>query len=137
MRFQLQLVTIKIKQLIENFQLRGIGITLLLVISATILGYNIFSVIERGRFNYETYVYERDTLGELRLELDESIDEYDYVTSEEYQELLLRDAFSYALPGQTLFREDEEVSFVQPEEKEYYRINEIESYSTWWRRLLF
>lgn len=107
------------------------------MISLVVLSINIINVINRGRFNYDTYIYERQTLEELQEVLDERIDTYDYVISDEYKQLLLREGYAYARPNQTLYRTQDEPSIFIEEDVELLVPDLEESYSQWWLKLLF
>ncbi|BCX13792.1 MAG: hypothetical protein KatS3mg085_324 [Candidatus Dojkabacteria bacterium] len=138
MRKKIFFLKLKLNQIFKNIELDGIALTFILFLFSIILFLQIISVVNRAKYNYDVYVYEKNTLSELKSKLEETIDELDYVSSEEYQTLLLRDAYSFASDRQILFRENNVSSVATINEKEYLKIDDTkEFYTVWWKDLIF
>lgn len=137
MKDKFLLFRIKVKQSLSTFKLQGLSLTIVFMASLTILSVNIFNAVNRGKFNYETYVYEKQTLIKLQQDLDIKIDTYDYVTSDEFKELLLREGYGYAESNQTLYKIKDEPSIALNESKEYLKTNLDNEYTQWWLKLVF
>jgi hypothetical protein len=129
---------LRLKQLFEEFELDGVIMTALLFFFTFVLIFQIITVVNKAKYNYDIYVYEKNTLTDLQKRLEEGLDEFDYVRSEEYQTLLLRDAYSLAFDKQSLFRGNTTVDIVQAQEDELLKTEDLKPrYQKWWSDLIF
>ena len=116
--------------------LEGLGLTIILVLISTILIYNNIKRINNGRYNYDVYQYERDTLEDLVKKNEELKSELEYVNSLEYKRLVLREVLGYAYEDETVYKRKEDPTFYTDIEKRYIEVSEKEDYEQWWLMLL-
>jgi cell division protein FtsB len=119
----------------KSIVIEGIGLTLILSLFALLLFTNIFRVISNGKYNYETYLYEKEVLTQIQGKNESLKEDIAYVQSDEYKRLLARDTLNMVEPTETIF-ETKETPVYYDEEKEYLDINSKDKFEGWWKNLL-
>ena len=115
--------------------IEGITLTVFLITISFVMVINIFRVVNNGRSNYETFLSEQKSLQEITQKNQELNKENDFVSSDEYGKLVLRESGNYALEGESLFQTNEKPFYYQ-EEKQYFDLDLLENYDTWWAKLI-
>ncbi len=110
-------------------------VALVLSLISLILIANVIRVVSNGRGNYETYLYEKQVLGELKDKNETLNTELDYVNSDEYRKLFLRDNQALAAPNEELYNTKPKPVYFD-ERKEYIDLRDKKEYSDWWALLL-
>jgi cell division protein FtsB len=119
----------------KSIVIEGIGLTLILSLFALLLFTNIFRVISNGKYNYETYLYEKEVLAQIQEKNMGLKEDIAYVQSDEYKKLLARDTLNMAEAGEIIF-ETKETPVYYEEEKEYLDVNSKDRFGGWWKNLL-
>lgn len=127
---------LRLKHYANQIIFEGVSLTLILSFLAVILIFNIISTINRGKFNYDTYLYEKESLTELEKKNAGLNDDYKYYSSDEFRELALRNGFGYAQSNESLFRTKEPITYYISDSKEYLDLKAKDSYLDWWLNLI-
>ncbi|MEO6729378.1 MAG: hypothetical protein ABIM99_05650 [Candidatus Dojkabacteria bacterium] len=113
----------------------GIPLTTFLLAISFVMGVNILRVITNGKNNYETYLSEKASLEEITSKNDDLVKENDFVSSDEYRRLILRETSNYASDGERLFQTKEKPVYLD-ETKQYLDLALKKDYSDWWLSLI-
>lgn len=125
----------KAKNNLNQIRFEGATLSVVLAFLVLIISGNIIRVFTNGQSNYSTFLEEKADLNKL-LERNETLaKEYEYVTSDEYKSLLLRDSQNLAKPEEVLFNTKEKPSFFF-EEPEYLDVSIKKDYFDWWIKLI-
>ena len=113
------------------------GLIFALILSCTFifLTASIVRVINNARNNYEIFNLEKNSLEELEEKNQNLQDELQYVSSDEYKRLFLRDTEGLSAENEELFSRREEASVIN-NEQELLPLKEKIDYSDWWAGLL-
>lgn len=109
------------------------GLIFALILSCTFifLTASIVRVINNARNNYEIFNLEKNSLEELQDKNDNLQNELEYVTSDEYKRLFLRDTEGLSAEDEELFSRRQEASIIDTEQ-ELLPLKEKIDYSDWW-----
>lgn len=110
--------------------------TALLVMLSMVLIINTLRVVVNGRNNYSTYLEEQKSLEKIQDRNSDLQEEKQYVTSEEYKLILLRDAARLAQGGETLYQIKSSPVYLD-EEVTLLDITEKDNFFDWWLKLIF
>jgi len=99
------------------------------------MGVNILRVITNGKNNYETYLSEKASLEEIIAKNEDLTKENNFVSSDEYRKLILRETSNYASDNERLFQTKEKPAFLD-ETKQYLDLGQKKDYSNWWLKLV-
>ncbi len=127
---------LRLKHYTSHIIFEGVSLTFLLSFLSVILIFNIISTLNRGKFNYDTYLYEKESLSELEEKNRDLLDDYSYYSSDEFRELALRNGFGYAGANETLFRTKEPITYYISENKEYLDLKSKDNFLDWWLNLI-
>lgn len=113
------------------------GILLAVVLSffILVLGGNIIRVFTNGQSNYATFLEEQEELYRLQDRNKSLSEEFEYVSSDEYKALLLRDTQNLARPEEKLFNTKEAPNFLV-ETPEFLDVSEKSDYTSWWNFII-
>jgi cell division protein FtsB len=125
----------KAKNNLNDVKFEGIFISVALAFLVLVIGGNIIRVFTNGQSNYATFLEEKNELTKLQNRNQTLTQEFDYVNSDEYKALLLRDAQNLAKSEETLFNTKEKPSFFV-ETPEYLDLEGKTDYSDWWVKLI-
>lgn len=120
---------------LRQIALESLFIAITLVIISILLFSNIVRVITTGKSNYDTFLKEQESLKVIQAINDDLIDDYEYVNSDEYKKILLRDSLGLADQSERLFR-TKEASEYYDEEIELFKLRDKTNYDDWWLKLL-
>jgi len=136
-KFKQNLQEIRRKTLnnLRRIAFEGMAFSVFLIVVSLVLFSNVVRVIATGKNNYETYLKERDALAEIRKKNEELKNEYEYVNSDEFKKLILRDAFSIASQEERLFRTKDQVRYFD-EEVELLKLEDKKDFIDWWLQLI-
>jgi hypothetical protein len=110
--------------------------TALLVMFSLVLIINTLRVVVNGRNNYDTYLEEQKSLEKIQERNQELKEEKEYVTSEEYKLILLRDAARLAQGSETLYQIKSSPVYLD-EEVKLLDITTKTNFFDWWLKLIF
>lgn len=113
----------------------GLALSVVLAFLVLVITGNIIRVFTNGQSNYSTYLEEKQELARLQEKNANLTEEYEYVNSDEYKALLLRDAQNLAKPEETLYNTKERASFFV-ETPEYLDLEDKNDYMDWWLKLI-
>lgn len=119
----------------SSIVVEGFLFTSFLIMVALVLGANIFRVVLNGKSNYETYQNEKESLSEIEAKNVELLRENEFVNSDEYKRLILRESSNLASDNETLFDIKAKPIYYQ-EEKEYLDIKLKRDFTDWWIKLI-
>ncbi|MFS8130400.1 MAG: hypothetical protein ACMG57_00320, partial [Candidatus Dojkabacteria bacterium] len=120
-----QIVTHKNSIIIE-----GVPLTLFLLAISFVMGINILRVITNGKSNYDTYLSEKKSLEEITAKNEDLNKENNFVSSDEYRKLILRETSNYAADNEQLFQTKEKPVYFD-EQKQYLDLGLKKDYSDW------
>lgn len=120
---------------IKQVAFESVFIALTLVIISILLFSNTIRVIMTGKSNYETFLKEKEALGVIEEKNATLSDDYEYVNSDEYKKILLRDSLGLADSNERLFRTREKSQYYD-EEVVLLKLREKNSYEDWWMMLI-
>ncbi len=109
--------------------------TALLIILSIVLFINTLRVVVNGKNNYDTYLLEQKGLDKIVGRNEELKEEKEYVTSEEYKLILLRDAARLATGAETLYQIKSSPIYLD-EEVRLLDITEKQNFFDWWLKLV-
>ncbi len=109
-------------------------ITFLLSITLLILGGNILRVISNARINYEIFAIEAQGLKNLQLKNEQLQKELEYVSSDEYKMLLLRNSSNLAQSGEELYSLKAQAEYLDAE-KNLLDVKTKQDFNDWWNLL--
>jgi hypothetical protein len=118
----------------RNMAVDSLVITIALIVVGTLLFSNVIRVISTGKSNYDTFLSEEAALAEIRNKNNQLSEEYDYVNSDEFKKLILRDTLGVADQSERLYKTKNEVQYFD-EEVEYFDLRDISDYSQWWSQI--
>lgn len=125
----------KARSNLSEVKLDGLALSVILGFLVLVIAGNIIRIFTNGQSNYATYLEEGTDLEKL-LEKNESLNgEYQYVTSDEYKALLLRDAQNLARPEENLYNTKDKASFFF-EQPEYLDLRDKQTFFDWWSKLI-
>jgi hypothetical protein len=130
-----QSITKKIQTNLSYFKFEGIFVSVFLLFILLLLIGNTLRTISNGQGNYATYLEEKldlDILLDRNLSLSQ---ELEYVNSEEYKALLLRDAQNLAKPEEQLFTTKYRPSFLS-EDLQHLDLKSKRNFLDWWAKLI-
>lgn len=136
LKVQKEIMFQRVKSYSKNIVFEGVGMTIVLSFLTIILLSNVLRIVTKGKYNYDTYLYEKTTLEELQAKNDELKDEYRYVTSNEYRLVAIRDVLNYTSPSETLYDTKEFKKYYIEKPPEYLNVSEKEDYLDWWYKLI-
>lgn len=113
----------------------GLALSIVLAFIVLVVAGNIIRVFTNGQTNYSTFLEEKAELTRLQNRNVSLTSEYNYVNSDEYKALLLRDAQNLAKPEETLFNTKEKPSFFV-ETPEYLDLENKTDFTDWWLKLI-
>jgi len=125
-----QIVTHKNSIVVE-----GVPLSIFLLLISFVMGVNILRVITNGKNNYETYLSEKASLEEIIAKNEDLTKENNFVSSDEYRKLILRETSNYASDNERLFQTKEKPAFLD-ETKQYLDLGQKKDYSNWWLKLV-
>ena len=125
----------KAKNNLNEIKFDGIVLSVALSFLVLVLAGNIIRVFTNGQSNYSTYLEEKNELTKLQEKNSTLTEEYNYVNSEEYKALLLRDAQNLGRPDETLYNTKDKPSFFV-ESPEYLDLETKTDYFDWWLKLI-
>ncbi len=109
--------------------------TALLIILSIVLFINTLRVVVNGKNNYDTYLEEKKGLDKIAGRNEELREEKEYVTSEEYKLILLRDAARLATGAETLYQIKSSPIYLD-EEITLLDISTKQNFFDWWLKLI-
>ena len=109
-------------------------ITVALIVVGILLFSNVVRVITTGKANYDTFLSEESALAEIREKNNRLAEEYEYVNSDDFKKLILRDTLGVADQSENLYKTKEEVQYFD-EEVEYFDLRDVTDYSSWWQSI--
>lgn len=112
-----------------------ISITLLFVLAFVFMASIIANSISRGLNNYNTFVEERSQLALIQAENERLLNEFEYVNSDEFKKIILRDTLGYADQEERLFRTKTQTQYFDKEIK-LLSLEEISDYDQWWKLIV-
>lgn len=112
-----------------------ISITLLFVFAFVFMASIIANSISRGLNNYNTFVEERSQLALIQAENERLLNEFEYVNSDEFKKIILRDTLGYADQEERLFRTKTQTQYFDKEIK-LLSLEEISDYDQWWKLIV-
>lgn len=112
-----------------------IMITLAFVCLFIFMASLIINSISRGLGNYNTFLEERSQLQEILEENERLQNEFEYVNSDEFKKIILRDTLGYADQEERLFRTKTQTQYFDKEIK-LFSTEEISDYNQWWRLII-
>ncbi len=125
----------KARSNLSEVKFDGVVLSIVLGFLVLVIAGNIIRIFTNGQSNYATYLEEGTDLEKLIEKNQVLSEEYEYVTSDEYKALLLRDAQNLAKPEENLFSTKDKASFFF-EELEYLDIQDKTEFSDWWAKLI-
>ncbi len=125
----------KARNNLNEVKFDGIVLSVVLSFLVLVLAGNIIRVFTNGQTNYSTFLEEKSELIKLQERNSKLTEEYDYVNSEEYKALLLRDAQNLGRPDETLYNTKEKPSFFV-ESPEYLDLEGKTDFTDWWLKLI-
>lgn len=125
----------KAKNNLNEIKFDGVALSIILSFLVLVLAGNMIRVFTNGQSNYATFLDEKTELAKLQERNAKLTQEYDYVNSDEYKALLLRDAQNLAKPDETLYNTKDRPSFFV-ETPEYLDLKTKTDYSDWWLKLI-
>lgn len=119
----------------KDLSMENVLVMILLSLTILVLTGNILRVIANAKNNYEIFSVEAQGLNELKDKNDDLKKELEYVSSDEYKMLLLRDSSNLAQSNEELYaiRNQSENYDIQTE---LYNLQDKASFSDWWQMLL-
>lgn len=118
----------------RNMAVDSLLITVALIVVGILLFSNVVRVITTGKANYDTFLSEESALAEIREKNNRLAEEYEYVNSDEFKKLILRDTLGVADQSENLYKTKEEVQYFD-EEVEYFDLRDVTDYSLWWQSI--
>lgn len=112
----------------------GVLTVILCLVFLFLLG-SIFRVLSNAKNNYEIFNIEKDSLNELEAKNGDLKKELEYVSSDEYKRLFLRDTKGLSASNEELYTLREDPNYFE-EEKTYLDLKEKKNFSDWWIGLL-
>jgi len=125
----------KAKNNLNEIRFDGVALSVVLAFIVLVVAGNIIRVFTNGQTNYSTFLDEKTELTKLQDRNANLTEEYNYVNSDEYKGLLLRDAQNLAKPEETLFNTKDRPSFFV-ETPEYLDLKNKVDFSDWWLKLI-
>ena len=125
----------KAKNNLNEIKFDGIALTIVLVFLALVIAGNIIRIFTNGQSNFSTYLGEKTDLAKLQDKNAVLTKDYNYVNSDEYKALLLRDAQNLAKPQETLYNTKDKPSFFV-ETPTFLDLKSKTDYSDWWLKLI-
>lgn len=125
----------KAKNNLNEIKFDGLALSIVLAFVVLVVAGNIIRVFTNGQSNYSTFLEEKAELTRLQSRNEALTEEYNYVNSDEYKALLLRDAQNLAKPEETLFNTKEKPSFFV-ETPEYLDLENKTDFTDWWLKLI-
>jgi len=119
----------------KDLTLENVLVMLLLTITLLVLMGNILRVIANARSNYEIFSIEAQGLRDLTKKNTDLQKELDYVSSDEYKMLLLRNSSNLALVNEELYT-IRNPSEQFDEENELLIVKDKTNFSGWWELLI-
>ena len=120
----------------NSLTVEGFLLTVFLSIITLVLSANILRVVLNGKSNYETYQNEKESLAEIEAKNRELLRESEFVSSDEYKRLVLRESSNLATDAEQLFDVKDKPVYYQ-EEKEYLDISAKKDFLSWWMKLVY
>jgi len=125
----------KVNAYAKSINIEGGVITLLLCFFLLLLAGSILRVVTLGRNNYEIFNIEKAGLDELKNKYAQLQSELEYVNSDEYKQLFLRDSEGLTTANSELYKIKDK-SIYYEEKKEYIKISDKKDFSDWWGGLI-
>lgn len=119
----------------RNVKFDGAEITLILAFICILLFANTIRVVNKGRDNYEVFLYEANLLNEIQAEHEDLQLDYEFYRSEEAMRLLGRDVLGLAAQNETLYTTRSESVFFE-EDIQLLDLQEKEEFGDWWDIIL-
>ena|SRR5260221_6256326 len=113
----------------------GVVFAVFLGFFALIISANIIRVFTNGKSNYETFANEQADLAKMQDKNQSLQTDYNYYTSDEYKQLLLRDAQNLGKIGEDFFTSKEKPQYFQ-EKPEYLSVKDKKDFTDWWTALV-
>lgn len=135
MRGLLNRVLQKARNNMNEVKFDGILLAVVLSFFILVLGGNIIRVFTNGQSNYATFLEEQEELYRLQDRNKSLSEEFEYVSSDEYKALLLRDTQNLARPEEKLFNTKEAPNFLV-ETPEFLDVSEKSDYTSWWNFII-
>jgi len=118
----------------KDLTVENILITLLLAATILVLGGNIIRVIANARSNYEIFALEEKGLNDLKEKNKQLQSELEYVSSDEYKMLLLRNSSNLARSNEELYTLKAQSKYLE-EDKELLDLSQKDDFQDWWSLL--
>lgn len=118
----------------KDLTVENILLTLLLLATVMILTGNILRVVANAKSNYEIFHIEAQSLDDLQKKQEDLKKELEYVSSDEYKMLLLRNSANMALSNEELYAIRNKAEYLD-EEKELLDLSKKSDYKVWWEML--
>lgn len=134
-KFKNPLSFLRLRNKLQDFSVEGGLVTVILAVVAILISGSIIRVVNNARSNYEIFKDEQASLEELRSKNSELAEDLNYVQSDEYKKLFLRDTQGLSVGSEELFSTKEKVAY-QEEAKEYLKLETKSDYVDWWLSLL-
>lgn len=112
-----------------------ISLSLIFAILFVFMTSIIVNSISRGLDNYNTFLEERSQLEEIKSENERLLNEFEYVNSDEFKKIILRDTLGYADQDERLFRTKIQTQYFDKEIK-LLSLEEIADYGQWWKLIV-
>jgi len=118
----------------KDFTTENLLISILLCLAVLVLTGNILRVITTARNNYEIFSIESQSLNDLKAKNEELQKELEYVSSDEYKMLLLRNSANMAQSSEDLYTIRQKATYLD-EEKDLLDLTKKSDFSNWWQML--
>jgi len=118
----------------KDFSTENILVTLLLCLAVLVLSGNILRVISTARSNYEIFSIETQSLNDLKKKNADLLSELEYVSSDEYKMLLLRNSANMAQSGEELYTIKDKAKYLD-EELRLLDLSKKSNFNNWWQML--
>lgn len=109
--------------------------TIVLLVAIIFFISMIIRVITTSKQNYDTFSNEKISLLELQSKNKQLQDELEYVKSDEYKKLLLRDTLSIGENSENLYRTKDKIEYFD-EKFEYLNLKDRVDFREWWFQLI-
>lgn len=116
---------------LKTISLDGFFFFFVLLIIILFLSVNVIRVLSSGKSNYETYLYEKNVLEELRQKNRELAQNKEYYSTDEYKKLFLRDTQTFGMENETLYT-TRVLPVYYEEEKELLDLRAKTMFDDWW-----
>lgn len=120
---------------LKKISSEGLFFAVLLSCTFIFLTGSIVRVINNARNNYEIFNLEKNSLNDLQSKNEDLKEELDYVNSDEYKRLFLRETEGLSSANEELFSRREEPTVIDADQ-ELLPVEEKIDYSDWWAGLL-